>query len=214
MIRLIVYMLIASVIAACGLLSGSVAAIIASMIVSPLLQPITNYIFDIKRKQNPLLMTIILIFITITTGLIIGLFNNKLELFNSENSNMKSIADFDNKRKNAKIVSELMIAIVVGIGLPYAIINRDTSLIVAFGIAPSIAPPLVNCGLYLSNYIINRKNNNNNNQSDINKSLLQKSRNSFILGMMHVIVISVISVIYYYFIINGYIHRNNKNKKI
>jgi uncharacterized membrane protein len=213
MIRLIVYMLIASVIAACGLLSGSVAAIIASMIVSPLLQPITNYIFDIKRKQNPLLMTIILIFITITTGLIIGLFNNKLELFNSENSNMKSIADFDNKRKNAKIVSELMIAIVVGIGLPYAIINRDTSLIVAFGIAPSITPPLVNCGLYLSNYIINH-NTINDNQSDINKSLLQKSRNSFILGMMHIIIISIISVIYYYFLINGYIHSNIKIKKI
>lgn len=193
---MIIYMIIASVIAACGLLSSSMPVIIASMIISPILQPITNSIFDLKtnNKYSSILTTFSLIVLVIFIGFIIGLINHKLGLFHPENEHMANIVLFDNKQEKSKLITELCIALAVGIGLPYAIINKDTTLMVAFGIAPSITPPLVNCGLYLSNYLVGLNNTMN---KDINNyETLQKSKRSAFLGLMHIVVILFMCLLY------------------
>jgi preprotein translocase subunit SecG len=181
-----IYTIIASIIAGCGLLSNSIPAIIASMIVSPVLQPISKYLFiNDKLEKKPIISTFILIFIFIITGIFMGILNNTTKVFDSESESMKNIISFDNNKPNSRLITEFLIAVSVGIGLPYAVIHGDTTLIVAFGIAPSIAPPLVNCGLYLSNHFMKEGNNN-----------LIKSRNSFLLGIMHIFIITIISFIY------------------
>lgn len=188
MLKLSIYTIIASVIAGCGLISNSLPAIIASMIVSPLLQPLSNSLIGKSnmKLKNPLALTILLVLMVISVGLFIGLLNNSTTLFENETERMESISDFDVKnRKYMKLLTEFVIAVAVGIGLPFAVINKDATLLVAFGIAPSITPPLVNCGLYLANYLKNK--------SVVH---LHKSGKSLLLGSMHMIVIFVIALIY------------------
>lgn len=186
MLKLSIYTIIASVIAGCGLLSNSIPAIIASMIVSPLLQPLSNSLIGKSTTKNPLSFTILLVLMVIGVGLFIGLLNNLTTFFENETERMESISDFDVKnRKYMKLLTEFVIAIAVGIGLPFAVINKDATLLVAFGIAPSITPPLVNCGLYLANYLKNKSVEH-----------LHKSGKSLLLGSMHMIVIFFIALIY------------------
>jgi uncharacterized membrane protein len=194
MSSLIIYTFIASIISGCGLISNSMPAIIGSMIVSPILQPLSKYLLNIKTYKNPILLTFLLVLIVILTGYIIGFLNNKIQYFNNETEAMRNITNFSNNEKNSKIITEFFIALSVGIGLPYAIINNDAALLVAFGIAPSITPPLVNCGLYLSNFLITK------NIEDIHKS-----KRSFLLGSMHIIVILFIGLLY-----SLYIKKNKK----
>jgi hypothetical protein len=184
--NIIIYTIIAAAIAGCGLLSNSMPAIIASMIVSPILQPVTKYLFlNNNLEKKPLTTTLLLILIFIFIGVFIGLINHKTKFFNTESESMKNIVSFDNNKKNSKLITEFVIAVSVGIGLPYAVIHGDSTLIVAFGIAPSIAPPLVNCGLYLSNHFMNNGTNN-----------LIKCKKSFLLGIIHISIITIISFIY------------------
>ena len=194
MLKLSIYTIIASVIAGCGLISNSMPAIIASMIVSPLLQPIANKLVGKHKIKNSKLITLMLILLAIFTGFVIGMLNNVTELFNYETESMNRIADLDvNNKKYMKLLTEFVIAIAVGIGLPFAILNQDATLLVAFGIAPSITPPLVNCGLYLANSLKYKS-----------KEHLHKSGKSLLLGSMHMIVIFVIALIYKIFLKNKF----------
>lgn len=185
MIKLIVYTLIASIIAGCGLLSNSMPAIIASMIISPLLQPISNKLLNISTVNKPLIITFVLVCIVVLTGFIMGAINNQFKYFHEESEHMINIVLFDNNKANVKLITEIIIALTVGIGLPYAIINKDATLLVAFGIAPSITPPLVNCGLYLSNYLQTKT-----------QKYLTNAKKSALLGVINILVILTAGLVY------------------
>lgn len=185
MLNLIIYTLMASIIAGCGLLSNSMPAIIASMIISPLLQPISNKLLNISTVNKPLIITFVLVFIVILTGVVMGAINNKLKYFHEESEHMSNIISIDNNKPHANVITEVIIALTVGIGLPYAIINKDATLLVAFGIAPSITPPLVNSGLYLSNYLQIKT-----------KKYLKNAIKSMLIGIANILVILSVGLVY------------------
>lgn len=188
--RNIIYTILASSVAGIGLLSNSIPAIIASMIISPLLVPTTSFLKNNKKKittkniLNLVKYTAFLILIIYLVGLIIGILNNITKLFNNESERMYNLVYFDNKKKNIKLLSEFLIAICVGIGLPLSVKYNDILLLVAFNIAPTITPPLTNSGLYTANYLFNIKN------TDFRNKMLK----SLFLGMIHVITIICLSL--------------------
>lgn len=159
-IQLILPMILASSVAYAGLISNSSSALIASMIISPILKPISEII---KNNTNKYLKNIVYVFLMMLAVVLVPIIFNTLnivvdkidkkESYVTETEEMKKISSFDFKNDD-KLFSEILIALCVGIGIPFAVKYKLNSLLIAFAIAPSITPPLVNCGLNIMNYFI------------------------------------------------------------
>lgn len=197
--RNLFYILLAGMVAIYGLLGDSITPIIGSMIISPLLTPVSKSIFNtIYKKQentiiNNIYFTFIIIISVILLGIICSLINYKIKIYPNETNAMKSRSSLnlfnkiDYKFNKSMLTTELGVAIMVGIGLPFAMIFNDSSLMIAFAISPSLTPPLVNAGLYMGNYIYT---------NDINN--LYKALNTGSIGLFNYLIIQILIAIILY----------------
>lgn len=188
--KITVYTIIAGAISAFGLLNNSIPVIIGSMIVSPLLTPFSKTLVHLIFKNNvkyqfiyTIIKTILLIILLILIGFVFGLINNKTETFRNETDEMLKRAYIHDGKYNT-LVSELGVGFFVGIGLPIAILLNDTALLVAFGIAPSICPPIVNGGLYFANYLFSKDNEDKH-----------KATNTILVGITNIFSIVIVATL-------------------
>lgn len=146
-------MSLAAIIASAGLLSNSSSSLIASMIISPLLSPISKIIKGkVQGSYKQFRNVLIMIIAALLCGFVVGMLNTTIGThFPDETESMKNMVDLGDK--NRVLLTEYIIAMCVGFGIPFAVKYNLNSLLIAFAIAPSITPPLVNCGMYLANYV-------------------------------------------------------------
>ena len=161
--------LISSGLASIGLATNSQTTILGSMLLSPIGDLINkniiynflienNYKIDIKYKKWFLQIVMVLLL----TLLISYLFGIILQKLNNPFTNEKITKDWPTnemleRAKPINAIYMIFIALLCGIALPIALMNKSGIKLVAIGIATALIPPIANIGLSLS-----LKNHNNN----------------------------------------------------
>ena len=138
---------LASLIGAIGLITNSQEGVIGSMLISPLGSPIMAlvaaiFIFNVKNTLETLLYLVLGFVIMLGTGFVIGYFNKDQQ----PTEEMK-------KRYTRSTIWTLINGICVGIVFSIVALSSGSAVIeaVGAGIAISLLPPIVNCGVTLSN---------------------------------------------------------------
>jgi uncharacterized hydrophobic protein (TIGR00341 family) len=140
------FIMIAAIIAAAGLILNSVAIIIGSMIISPLMGPILGVSYGMISKNYLLVKKGILgQFLSIIIAIVIGALLASLA-FLAYNS--PSITNEMMSRK-FPTVFDLVVSIGAGLAVGFAITGKIQSSLVGIAIAVSLMPPAVNIGLAL-----------------------------------------------------------------
>lgn len=182
----ILYTIMGGLLGALGLLYNSNPVILGSMLVSPLGSPLFGAISGIITKESKYMLSgvsnfILLATICIIIGMIIGFVNDIYLLFKTPTSEMK-------KRVTTKhMIINILIALISGVTLAFAKLNRDFVVIAGINLTVSILPPLVNAGLYYGKYLINKV-------TDKDK-LLRSGTTSLILALANIIGIIITAYI-------------------
>lgn len=156
----LVYTVIASFIAALGLLNNNIVPIIGSMIVSPVLGPfylamahtITGKrgtgVASTKSISGSWIYAIIhhllLMFICLAIGFLCGIVNYHYGVFKPESDEMRARSQYKH------LVADIVIALVCGFGIAFAILRNDIIVQVGFAVAITVLPAIVTGGLYLA----------------------------------------------------------------
>jgi hypothetical protein len=199
--NIIIYTIIASVIAALGFLNNATPAIIGSMLVSPVLSPLYNIL--IKYVSNAPFnfvkgvgFHIFLLIICALIGFIAVSINETINMYPKETKEMI------NRTNYQYIISDVGIASMCGIGIAFAILRGDIITRVGFGIAITVLPAMVNAGMYLGLTYQAYLNDNQNKQ----KEYLEKCKKTAILTFVNTLVCLLFSFIslsgYCYFVKN------------
>lgn len=142
----ILFIILASVTAGCGLIMSSAAIVIASMIISPLMAPILSMTFGIIIRDKRMItrgLTFQLygLFIAVTIGWILGLLSDELG-YGTEPTNEMLLRNYPG-------VLSFIIALAAGIAVGFSRTNVLESSVVGIAIASSIMAPAANIGVAL-----------------------------------------------------------------
>jgi uncharacterized hydrophobic protein (TIGR00271 family) len=145
-------LLIASVIAACGLAGNSVAAVIASMLVSPLMGPVVGMayaytIHDYKMFRIALTTEIISLVACIITGVLVAACMLPFDI-----SETWPTDEMYGRGTMANLWLGFPIAFFSGLGVAVGLLDEQTSSLVGVAISASLLPPAVNCGMVWISY--------------------------------------------------------------
>jgi len=202
----ILYSIIASFVAVLGFLNNNVIPIIASMIISPVLAPFyiatavaitkTGSIFsgNVKTWYNAILHHSVLIFICIGIAFMCAIANYYTGVFNMETYEMR-------KRSQYKtLISDIIIAIVCGIGIAISTVRNNILVQVGFAIAITVLPVLVNSGLYLALYFIEMLKDYVDRDEEKIKEYKSRIINTFVITFINILMVCLASYITYFFI--------------
>ena len=179
----LIKLLLASLIGAIGLITNSQEGVIGSMLISPLGSPIMAlvsalFIFNVKNTLETLLYLVLGFVIMLGTGFVIGYFNKDQQ----PTEEMK-------KRYTRSTIWTLINGICVGIVFSIVALSSGSAVIeaVGAGIAISLLPPIVNCGVTLSNSTL-----------DYNTKK-QNMINTFMITLVNIIGIIIASLVIFSF---------------
>jgi uncharacterized hydrophobic protein (TIGR00271 family) len=140
-------LLVASVVAGCGLISNSSASVIASMLVSPIMGPVVGLAYgstirDWKLVRLSLRNECISLAVCILVGVIIGAIGGVTTLADDwPTPEMRSRGTWTN------FVVALPVAFFSGLGVAVSLLDDQTSSLVGVAISASLLPPAVNSGI-------------------------------------------------------------------
>jgi len=183
----IIFVVLASIIAALGFLYNSTDAILGSMLVSSLTNPLFTFVilFLLNQYSNSIYKIFnfgFLFIITVLLSVTIGYMNQRYKVFSTPTYEMKT------RIKISHVIIDVILALLSGFGLGIALINKDIVSKVGFNIILSVTPPIVNFGLYygqaLFNYLHKNDEKNNNN---LVKELMENGNRSLILAALNVL---------------------------
>lgn len=152
----LVYTVIAAFISALGLLNNNIVPIIGSMVVSPVLGPFyVAMARSIMGKQmvgggamatwgHAILHHMLLMVICLVIGFMCGIINYYYGIFIPESDEMRSRSQYKH------LVADIVIALVCGFGIAFAVLRDDIIVQVGFAISITILPAIVTGGLYLA----------------------------------------------------------------
>lgn len=161
----LVYTIIASFISALGLLNNNIIPIIGSMVVSPVLGPfylamarsiVTKNGTNIKGSQSggniinigtwghAITHHMLLMFICLAIGFLCGVVNYYYGVFKPESDEMRARSQYKH------LIADIVIALVCGFGIAFAILRDDIIVQVGFAISITVLPAIVTGGLYLA----------------------------------------------------------------
>lgn len=145
-ISFIVFMILASLVSASGLILNSSTILIASMILSPFMGPVLGLSFglaimDKSFIKNGILGQTLSIFISISLGMLMG-FLSILTGFNLESTEIMISLKFPN-------YFDIIISICAGIAVAFSLTGTIKSALVGVAIAVALIVPAVNVGLSL-----------------------------------------------------------------
>jgi len=184
----IALIIIASIISSIALLTNNYQTIIASKIIGLAIIPfISLCIMIIAGSRVDIIHSVgsCLFFIGLCLAVsgLIG-FANKLTQWKDQPTNeMLTRAEF----KYENIWLELVMSVVAGVGIYYAIMKTSTIALVGLILAISIIPPLCNAGLFWGMYIYNVLEQSRNNfgygyeNANANENYLEYGKNSFVI---------------------------------
>ena len=183
----IIFVVLASIIAALGFLYNSTDAILGSMLVSSLTNPLFTFVilFLLNQYTNSIYKIFnfgFLFIIAIIISVTIGYINQKYKVFNTPTHEMKT------RIKISHVIIDVILALLSGFGLGIALINKDIVSKVGFNIILAVTPPVVNFGLFYGQALFNylHKNDKKNN-SNIIKELMENGNRSLILSGLNVL---------------------------
>lgn len=183
----IVFVVLASIIAALGFLYNSTDAILGSMLISSITNPLFSFIilFLLDQYTHSIYKIFsfgFLFLIAITISVTIGYINQRYKVFNTPTHEMKT------RIKISHVIIDVILALLSGFGLGMALINKDIVSKIGFNIILSVTPPIVNFGLYYGQALFNylHKNDEKNN-SNIVKELMENGNRSLILSGLNVL---------------------------
>jgi uncharacterized hydrophobic protein (TIGR00271 family) len=174
----LIKLLLASLIGAIGLITNSQEGVIGSMLISPLGFPIMAlvsalFIFNVKNTLEALLYLVLGFVIMLGSGVVIGYFNKD-----------KQPTEEMKKRYTRSTIWTLINGICVGVVFSIVALSSGSAIIeaVGAGIAISLLPPIVNCGVTLSN-----------NTLDYNKKKVNMI-NTFMITLVNIVGIVIASL--------------------
>ena len=179
----LVKLTLASFIGAIGLVTNSQEGVIGSMLISPLGNPIMAlvsalFIFNMNNTIESLLYLVLGFIIMLGSGFIIGYFNKN-----------KQPTEEMKKRYTRSTIWTLLNGIFVGIVFSIVALSSGSAIIeaVGAGIAISLLPPIVNCGITISNNTLD------------NKIKTQNVINTFMITIINIIGIIIASLVIFSF---------------
>ncbi|XP_050403275.2 uncharacterized protein LOC126819336 [Patella vulgata] len=150
-----ILVLLASLIAATGLVENSSVVIVASMLISPLMGPILAIVFGIVIRNGSLwklgLRTeLIGLLMCIIIGFVFGLVPGGMSL---NGANWGSTDDFPTIEMSSRGVPRslgigLLIALPSGAGVALSVLGGNMGSLVGVAISASLLPPIVNAGVF------------------------------------------------------------------
>ncbi|KAK6188259.1 hypothetical protein SNE40_004476 [Patella caerulea] len=150
-----ILVLLASLIAATGLVENSSVVIVASMLISPLMGPILAIVFGIVIRNGSLwklgLRTeLIGLLMCIMIGFVFGLIPGGMSL---NGANWGSTDDFPTIEMSTRGVPRslgigLLIALPSGAGVALSVLGGNMGSLVGVAISASLLPPIVNAGIF------------------------------------------------------------------
>jgi uncharacterized membrane protein len=183
----IIFVVLASIIAALGFLYNSTDAILGSMLVSSITNPLFTFVilFLLNQYTNSIYKIFnfgFLFIIAIIISVTIGYINQKYKVFNTPTHEMKT------RIKISHVIIDVILALLSGFGLGIALINKDIVSKVGFNIILAVTPPVVNFGLFYGQALFNylHKNDKKNNSTVI-KELMENGNRSLILSGLNVL---------------------------
>ena len=198
--NVIIYTIIASVIASFGFLHNASIPIIGSMLISPVLSPLYNVLSRyVSNKPSKLLKGVsfhlFLLVICALVGFIAVSINESVKLYPEETQEMSSRTEYEH------IITDIGVASMCGIGIAFAILRGDIITRVGFGIAITVLPAMVNAGMYLGlTYQYYLKNN-----KEKQKEYLDKCCKTGTLTIVNVLSCMLMSFIF----LSGYCYFSN-----
>lgn len=184
----IIFVVLASIIAALGFLYNSTDAILGSMIVSSLTNPLFTFVilFLINQYTNSIYKLFnfgFLFIIAIIVSVTIGYMNQSYKVFNTPTHEMKT------RVKISHVIIDVILALLSGFGLGIALINKDIVSKVGFNIILAVTPPVVNFGLFYGQALFNylHKNDQKKNNGNIIKELMENGNRSLILSGLNIL---------------------------
>lgn len=217
----LVYTIIAAFISALGLLNNNVVPIIGSMVVSPVLSPF--YIAAARTFMSKsgsmtggaigrggvsgtwmhaIVHHLLLMLICLVVGFLCGIANYHYGVFKPESDEMRARSQYEH------LVADIIIALVCGFGIAFAILRNDLIVQVGFAIAITVLPAIVTGGLYLALAYIKWRNGsiitpeakNNVGTHDISDGVawtgyIKSAWKTVILTFVNVIVVIISSMI-------------------
>jgi len=149
---------LASLIASIGFITNSQEGVIGSMLISPFGGPIMGLVsglivFDLISSANSIFYLILGFGIMVVIGMIIGYFNR----MNEPTDEMK-------KRYSKPTIWTLINGVCIGIVFSIVALSSGSAIMegVGAGIAISLLPPVVNCGITLMNNTLDAQEQNEN----------------------------------------------------
>lgn len=192
--NVIIYTIIASIIAAFGFLHNASVPIIGSMVISPVLSPLYNvlskYISNVSNNPANILsgigFHIFLLGICGLVGFIAVSLNEWIKLYPEETEQMSVLTTYKH------IITDVGIASMCGIGIAFAILRGDVITRVGFSIAITILPAMVNTGMYLGLFYNSYLKNNEAKKADY----LFKCKKALKLTILNILACMLFSFIF------------------
>lgn len=211
----LVYTIIGSVISSLGLLNNNVVPIIGSMVVSPVLGPFYLAMARTIGGQiggkgqvggnawtHAITHHLLLMCICLIIGFICGIVNYHFKFYEPESDEMRARSQYKH------LVADIIIALVCGFGIAFAILRNDIIVQVGFAISITVLPAIVTGGLYLALAYIKWRTGivnttmNSNNDHNINtdngmtcQDYLFNAWNTIVLTFVNVILVVLTSII-------------------
>ncbi|CAF1431030.1 unnamed protein product, partial [Didymodactylos carnosus] len=147
----VVLLVLASMLAAFGLLENSTVIIVASMLVSPLMNPILGIAFGLSVREHSLWKRglwneIIGLIICLASGFVLGLFTTFAETKWGSSSTFPT-TEMRSRGDVKRLWVGVLIALPSGAGVALSVLGGNTGSLVGVAISASLLPPAVNCGL-------------------------------------------------------------------
>jgi uncharacterized hydrophobic protein (TIGR00271 family) len=145
-------LLVASILAAVGLLTDNTVVIVASMLVSPIMGPVLGVTFGYTVRRYDLVLTglrteTVALLICCAVGFLFGvcakgIFPRYADHFPT--------SEMEGRGMWGGLGPGTLIALVSGIGVSISIMNRNINSLVGVAISASLLPPAVNAGICLA----------------------------------------------------------------
>mmetsp|Transcript_8325 Transcript_8325/g.10855 ORF Transcript_8325/g.10855 Transcript_8325/m.10855 type:complete len:494 (+) Transcript_8325:152-1633(+) len=161
----VMLVVVASVIAACGLLTNSVVSIVASMLVSPIMGPILGVTFGVTIRdwnlvKKGLYSEFFALLICLLIGFLMGLgtakvtYQNAVDRYKANDNiaigiNGWPVPEMSSRGQPESLVYGLLVAFFSGIGVALSVLGNNTTSLVGVAISASLLPPVVNTGILL-----------------------------------------------------------------
>jgi predicted PurR-regulated permease PerM len=190
--NVIIYTIIASIIASFGFLHNTSVPIIGSMVISPVLSPLYNVLskYISNNKSSNILsgigFHIFLLGICGLIGFISVSLNEWIKLYPEETEQMQLLTTYKH------IITDVVISSMCGIGIAFAILRGDVITRVGFSIAITILPAMVNFGMYLGLFYHSYLKNNKDKQNEY----LYKCKKTLKLTVLNILACMLFSFIF------------------